>query len=182
MRAPLLLSTSFTVECGSTMKKTVIIYTDGSALGNPGPGGYAAILRYQGHCREISGGFRCTTNNRMELMAVIKALEALTEPCKVTLYSDSQYLVNAITRGWVRRWQRNGWKRGKGAPALNADLWQQLLTLLETHDVTIQWVQGHEGDPDNERCDTLARRAARQPNLPADPGYPETRCHRRPHR
>lgn len=159
-------------------KKSVTIYTDGSALGNPGPGGYAAVLRYQGHRREMSGGYRCTTNNRMELTAVIRALQALTEPCKVTLFTDSQYLVNAITRGWVRRWQRNGWKRSRGAPALNADLWRQLLKLLDTHEVTFRWIRGHEGDPDNERCDMLAKKAALQPDLPPDPGYPETRCRR----
>ncbi len=152
-------------------KKHIIAYTDGSSLGNPGPGGYAAILTFNQHQRELSGGFQCTTNNRMELFAVIKALEALTEPCRVTLYSDSQYLVNAMIKGWARRWQRNGWMRNKKQPALNPDLWTKLLELCETHEVTFQWIRGHDGHPLNERCDQLAKAAAEQTDLPPDPGY-----------
>jgi ribonuclease HI len=152
-------------------KKHIIAYTDGSALGNPGPGGYAAILRHASHERELSGGFRRTTNNRMELLAAIEALKALKGPCSVTLHTDSQYLVNAITKGWAKRWQRNGWMRNKREPALNADLWTELLALCETHEVDFVWVRGHAGDPHNERCDDLARQAAEQPNLPPDTGY-----------
>lgn len=152
-------------------KKHITIYTDGSALGNPGPGGYGAVLRYGEHARELSGGFRLTTNNRMEILAAIEALRALNEPCKVTLHSDSQYLVDAINKGWVKRWQANGWMRNKKEQALNVDLWRQLLPLLDKHDVTFVWVRGHVGNPDNERCDVLAKQAATQTNLPPDTVY-----------
>lgn len=151
--------------------KHIIIYTDGSSLGNPGPGGYGAILRYGNHTKELSGGFRCTTNNRMEILAAIEALQALTQPCHVTLYTDSQYLINAVTKGWAKRWQRNGWMRNKKEKAINPDLWERLLTLLRTHQVEFVWVRGHTGNADNERCDQLAKGAASQPNLPPDPGY-----------
>ena len=154
-----------------TKNKHITIYTDGSSLGNPGPGGYGAVLRYGPHQRELSGGFRHTTNNRMEILAAIEALYALTEPCHVKLYTDSQYLVNAITQGWVRRWQANGWRRNRKDMALNIDLWQRLLPLLEKHTVEFVWVKGHAGNPDNERCDSLARQAAQAPNLPPDEGY-----------
>ncbi|MGC9466999.1 MAG: ribonuclease HI [Anaerolineae bacterium] len=156
--------------------KHVIAYTDGSSLGNPGPGGYGIILRYNGHEKELSGGFRCTTNNRMELLAAIKALEALTEQCRVTLYTDSQYLVKAIEEGWARRWQRNGWMRNRKEVALNPDLWKQLLRLCEEHNVEFVWVRGHAGDPLNERCDELAKQAAEQSSLPPDPGYDPQLC------
>lgn len=152
-------------------QKHVTIYTDGSAIGNPGPGGYGVILRYGEHRRELSGGFEQTTNNRMEIRAAIEGLRALKEPCEVTLYSDSQYLVNAINQGWVKRWQAHGWMRTKSEPALNVDLWLELLPLLEKHNVTFVWVRGHADDPDNERCDQLARQAAAQSNLPPDTGY-----------
>jgi len=151
--------------------KHVIIYTDGSSLGNPGPGGYGAVLRYGTRARELSGGFRCTTNNRMEILAVIEALAALKQPCRVTVHSDSQYVINAITKGWARRWQRNGWMRNKKERAINPDLWERLLAALKPHDVDFVWVRGHAGDPDNERCDKLAKSAASRPNLPPDPGY-----------
>lgn len=157
-------------------KKHILVYTDGSSLGNPGPGGYGAVLRYGAHERELSGGFQCTTNNRMEIFAAIQALKALTEPCQVTLHTDSQYLVNAITKGWARRWQRNQWKRNKRESALNPDLWEQLLDLCGKHDVTFVWVPGHAGDPLNERCDVLAKSAAAQPHLPPDPGYDPAAC------
>ena len=151
--------------------KHITIYTDGSAIGNPGPGGYGIVLRYGEHRRELSGGFRWTTNNRMEILAAIEALRALKEPCTVTLHSDSQYLVDAITKGWVRRWQSKGWMRTKKERALNVDLWLELLPLLEKHDVTFVWVRGHAGNPDNERCDVLAKRAAAQQDLPPDEVY-----------
>ncbi len=138
------------------MMKQVEIFTDGACLGNPGPGGWGAILRYKGQVREMSGGERETTNNRMELTGAIEALSALKEPCAVTLTSDSQYLVSAIQKGWARSWQRNGWRRSNKEPALNADLWEKLLALLDVHTVTFRWVRGHNGHPENERCDELA--------------------------
>ena len=134
----------------------VTIYTDGACSGNPGPGGYGAILMYGQHKKELSGGERNTTNNRMELMGVITALKALNRPCTVDLYTDSQYVVNAIEKGWARKWQANGWMRNKKEPALNSDLWQILLELLELHSVTFHWVKGHAANPYNNRCDELA--------------------------
>jgi len=151
--------------------KDVTVYTDGACLGNPGPGGYGVILLYQGHKRELSGGYRKTTNNRMEIMAAIVALEALKEKCSVTLCSDSEYLVKAMSKGWVQRWQANGWKRNKREQALNPDLWKRLLQLSEYHDVKFSWVKGHAGSLENIRCDELAMQAAQQPNLPVDEGY-----------
>ncbi len=136
--------------------KDVQIYTDGACRGNPGRGGWGAILVYQGHERELSGGDPMTTNNRMELMAAIAALEALKEPCLVTLTSDSKYLVDAVTLGWARAWRANGWRKSDRSPALNTDLWERLLALLERHQVTFVWVKGHDGHPYNERCDRLA--------------------------
>ncbi len=136
--------------------KQVEIFTDGACSGNPGPGGWGAILRYKNTEKEISGGEANTTNNRMELMAVISALELLKEPCEVTLYSDSQYVCNALERGWAKNWQKNGWMRNKKEPALNPDLWERLLKLYDTHNITIVWVRGHAGHPENERCDKLA--------------------------
>jgi ribonuclease HI len=155
------------------MRKTkhVTIHADGACLGNPGPGGYGIILLYQGHRRELSGGYRKTTNNRMEIMAAIAGLEALKEKCEVTLFSDSEYLVKAMSRGWARRWQANGWKRSKREKALNPDLWERLLQLCECHKVQFNWVKGHAGSPENTRCDELAVQAAQQPNLPCDEGY-----------
>ncbi|CCO09122.1 ribonuclease HI [Desulforamulus hydrothermalis] len=148
--------------------KEVIIYTDGACSGNPGPGGYGVVLLYKGHRKELSGGFRNTTNNRMEILAAIVGLEQLKERCSVTLYTDSQYLVNAIEQGWAKKWRANGWMRNKKEPALNADLWERLLKLLEYHQVKFVWVRGHAGNPENERCDRLAVEAARQPDLPPD--------------
>ena len=150
--------------------KRVTIYTDGACTGNPGPGGYCAILEYGEHRRELSGGFRRTTNNRMELMAAIKALEALKERCEVTLVSDSEYVVNGITKGWARGWRAKSWRRsGKTVP--NWELWRQLLELCEYHHVRFEWVRGHAGHVENERCDALAVAAAGGPDLPADSGY-----------
>ena len=134
----------------------VTIYTDGACSGNPGPGGYGAILMYGQHKKELSGGDPNTTNNRMELMGVITALKALNRPCQVDLYTDSQYVVNAIEKGWAKKWQANGWMRNKKDKALNPDLWQSLLNLLEFHQVTFHWVKGHAENPYNNRCDELA--------------------------
>ena len=134
----------------------VTIYTDGACSGNPGPGGYGAILMYGSHKKELSGGDANTTNNRMELMGVITALKALNRPCQVDLYTDSQYVVNAIEKGWARKWRANGWMRNKKDKALNPDLWQILLELLDVHQVTFHWVKGHAENPYNNRCDELA--------------------------
>lgn len=151
--------------------KKVTVYTDGSCLNNPGPGGYGAVLLFGPHRREISGGFRRTTNNRMEIMAVIAALETLKEPCQVTLYSDSQYVVNAISKGWAKRWKANDWKRNKKEKAVNPDLWDRLLQSCEPHQIDFKWLRGHSGIEENERCDQLAFAAANQPGLPEDRGY-----------
>ena len=151
--------------------KVVTIYTDGGCLGNPGPGGYGVVLIYGTKRKELSGGFRRTTNNRMELMAAIRGLEALKHPCRVTLYSDSEYVVNAMKQGWARRWRDNGWRRNKKDKAVNPDLWERLLQLCETHQVSFQWVRGHAGTPENERCDELAQAAARGEHLAVDQHY-----------
>ena len=136
--------------------KQVELFTDGACSGNPGAGGWGSILRYQGHEKELSGGEASTTNNRMELTAVIEGLRCLKEPCVVDLTTDSQYVAHAITKGWARTWQKNGWRKADKKPALNADLWEQLLQLLAYHKVTVHWVRGHNGHPENERCDRLA--------------------------
>ena len=136
--------------------KKVDIWTDGACSGNPGPGGWGAILRYNGAEKELSGSEEDTTNNRMELMAVISALEALKEPCEITITSDSQYVINGIEKGWAQKWKENGWMRNKKEPALNPDLWERLLGELEKHKVKFVWVRGHQGHPENERCDKLA--------------------------
>ncbi len=134
----------------------MVIYTDGACSGNPGPGGWGAILEYQGHRKELSGGEKRTTNNRMELLGAIRALEALKEPCSVTLYSDSKYMIDALEKGWVKRWKANGWMRNKKDPALNPDLWERLLELCAYHRVRLHWVKGHAQNPYNNRCDELA--------------------------
>ena len=136
--------------------KNVDIYTDGACSGNPGVGGWGTILEYGGRKKELSGAEAETTNNRMELTAVIEGLQALKEPCKVTLYSDSQYVVNAVNLGWAEGWKQNGWRKADKKKALNTDLWETLLDLLQKHDVTFVWVKGHDGHPENERCDQLA--------------------------
>lgn len=140
--------------------KKVNVYTDGACRGNPGKGGYGTVLEYNGAEKEFSAGYRLTTNNRMELMAAIAGLSALKEPCAVDLYSDSKYLVDAITRGWVLSWKKNGWRKSDKKPALNKDLWERLLELISVHRVNFIWVKGHAGHPYNERCDTLATSAA----------------------
>ena len=144
------------------MKKTVEIFTDGACSGNPGPGGWGAVLRYGGREKELSGGEADTTNNRMELSAVINARGALKQPCEVTLYSDSQYVCNALKLGWAKKWKANGWMRNKKEPALNPELWESLLNLCEVHKVEVVWVKGHAGHPENERCDRLAVAAAQK--------------------
>ena len=152
----------------------VTIYTDGAARGNPeGPGGYGAVLEYVDsrgtlHTRELSQGYEKTTNNRMELMAAIAALETLNRPCAVTLYSDSQYLVNAFNQHWVDNWIRKGWKRSQNQPVLNRSLWERLLRAMQPHKVVYVWVKGHAGHPQNERCDALATAAADGENLIPD--------------
>lgn len=152
----------------------VTIFTDGAARGNPdGPGGYGTILQYTDsvgtlHERELSGGFVKTTNNRMELLAAIVGLEALTRPCQVELFSDSQYLVHAFTQRWIEGWKKNGWKNSKREPVKNKDLWLRLLAAMEPHQVTFQWVKGHDGHPENERCDRLATAAADGDSLQTD--------------
>lgn len=136
--------------------KKVEIYTDGACSGNPGAGGWGAILKYKGHEKEVSGYAPETTNNRMELTAVIEALKCLKEPCEVKIYSDSQYFCNSILKGWAETWQKNGWKKSDKKPVLNIDLWQEILDLLGIHKAEIEWVKGHAGHPENERCDYLA--------------------------
>ena len=135
--------------------KKITVYTDGACSGNPGPGGWGAVLFYEGHKKELSGGEKETTNNRMELTGVIAALEALKEPCDVTLYTDSQYIVNAVNEGWLYGWAKKGWKR-KGGEVKNPDLWQKILSLLQMHKVTFVWVKGHAENEYNNRCDELA--------------------------
>lgn len=152
----------------------VHIYTDGACKGNPGPGGYGTLLIYKEHRRELSGGFRKTTNNRMEILAVIEGLKALKFPCAVTVYSDSKYVVDAMEQGWAKRWQKNGWKRNQHEPALNPDLWAEMLNLCTQHQVKFDWVKGHAGHPENEYCDQLAVAASLQRQLPADVMYEKT--------
>lgn len=136
--------------------KKVEIFTDGACSGNPGPGGFGVILRFGNHVKELSGGEPETTNNRMELMGVITGLAALKEPCEVTLTTDSKYVADSVTKGWVYGWQKNGWIKSDKKPALNVDLWKKLMPLLERHKVNFVWVKGHAGHPENERCDQLA--------------------------
>ena len=149
----------------------VVIYTDGACSGNPGPGGFGVVMMYGGTRRELSQGFRRTTNNRMELLAVITALETLTRPCEVTVYSDSEYVVNAITKGWLRSWQARGWRKADKKPVLNIDLWQRLVPLLARHEVEFKWVRGHNNNVENERCDVLAVAATQAAELMVDEGF-----------
>ncbi len=149
----------------------VVLYADGGCGKNPGPGGYGVVLLRGGDRRELSGGYALTTNNRMELMGCITGLESLDRPCPVLVYSDSQYVVNGITKGWARRWRSNNWMRNRDEAAENSDLWERLLELCEKHDVQFQWVRGHNGNPENERCDELAVEMTQRANLPPDTGY-----------
>ncbi|MCS6802791.1 MAG: ribonuclease HI [Chloroflexota bacterium] len=149
----------------------VVLYTDGACLGNPGPGGYGVVLLYGDKRKELSGGRRRTTNNRMELLAAIVGLAALKRSCRVDLYTDSQYLYNGIVRGWAARWQRAGWRKADKTPVKNVDLWEQLLAELARHEVTFHWVRGHAGTAENERADRLSLAAAKRPDLPPDVGF-----------
>ena len=148
------------------------MYTDGGCRpSNPGPGGYGVVLLYEDHRKELSGGYRLTTNNRMEIMAAIIGLETLKIPCNVTLHSDSKYLVDAMSKGWAKKWQAKNWQRNDKEKAKNPDLWQRILDVAARHKVRFVWVKGHAGIAENERCDELATLAAQQPNQPADEGY-----------
>ncbi|MBE6440771.1 MAG: ribonuclease HI [Desulfovibrio desulfuricans] len=151
----------------------VIIHTDGSCLGNPGPGGWAAVIKDEsGHYKfEISGGYALTTNNRMEILAVVEALQFLKEPSEAEVWSDSRYVCDSVEKGWIQSWQNKGWVKSDRKPVLNMDLWQRLLPLLATHKVKMRWLKGHAGHPENERCDTLARTQASRLILPEDEGY-----------
>lgn len=159
----------------------VVVFTDGASTGNPGPGGYGVVLLFKDQRKEMSGGFRCTTNNRMELLACIVALQTLTRRSQVSIYSDSRYVVNAVELGWARRWRENDWMRapdskGDSYPAENADLWAQMLDLLDQQQVVFHWVKGHASNPENERCDALAVQAAHQRGLPDDVGFDARKC------
>jgi ribonuclease HI len=151
--------------------KKLDIYTDGACSGNPGKGGYGIVLLYNGHRKEMSCGYKLTTNNRMEMLAVIRALEALKEPCEVTLYSDSKYVIDSITKGWARNWKKNNWIKSDKKKALNSDLWERMLELLDIHKVTFVWVKGHADNVENERCDKLATTAAASENLIEDENF-----------
>jgi ribonuclease HI len=150
--------------------KKIQLFTDGSCLGNPGPGGYGAVMIYNEHCKELSEGFLLTTNNRMEMLACIKALQTLTEPCEVELTTDSQYVRQGITL-WIHNWKKRGWKTAAKAPVKNVDLWKELDAAQEKHKVAWHWVKGHSGHPENERCDDLARQAAEDNPTQEDIGY-----------
>ncbi len=150
--------------------KRIKLYSDGACSGNPGPGGYGVILKYNEHEKEFFAGYKSTTNNRMEMMAIIVGLESLNETCQVDVYSDSKYIVDAVNQGWALKWEANNWKRNKKEMAKNIDLWVRLLDLLEKHKVTMNWVKGHAGHPENERCDELAVAAAASSNLLDDVG------------
>lgn len=149
----------------------VTIYTDGACSGNPGPGGYGIVMLYGDRRRELSAGYRSTTNNRMELRAAITALESLKRPCRVTLYSDSQYVVNAINQGWLENWIKRGWKKSNRKPVENRDLWERLIPLLKRHEVEFRWVRGHNNNRENERCDVLAVEASQGSDLLVDEGF-----------
>ncbi|HHN8305253.1 ribonuclease HI [Morganella morganii] len=151
------------------MRDKVEIFTDGSCLGNPGPGGYGALLRYKGHEKALSEGFFLTTNNRMELLAAIVALETLKRPCDIVLTTDSQYVRQGITQ-WIHNWKRRGWRKADKSQVVNVDLWQRLDAAITRHQIDWQWVKGHAGHPENERCDELARAAAESPSQD-DTGY-----------
>lgn len=154
-------------------QKKVTIYTDGSSLGNPGPGGYGVVMMHGPHRKEIRGGFRLTTNNRMEILAAIIALRALKSGhrCKVTIHTDSRLLVDAVQKNWLKNWQAKGWRKSDKKPVLNKDLWLQLIKELRNHDVIFEWVRAHVGVPENERCDLLANSTAHEANLPPDTEY-----------
>lgn len=151
--------------------KHITIYTDGSSRGNPGPGGYGTLLIYNGHQKELSGGFAKTTNNRMEILAALCGIESLKESCKVTVYSDSKYVIDTMDKGWIHGWEKKGWSRGPRKPLKNVDLWKRMLDAVRDHDITWKWVKGHSGHPENERCDVLATTAADRRGNPVDEGF-----------
>lgn len=150
---------------------SVTIYTDGACSGNPGPGGYGVLLQSGKHTRELAQGYRRTTNNRMELLALIKGLELLNRPCEVTLFSDSRYVVDAVEKGWAKSWKARGWKKADKQPAVNADLWDRALKVLEKHRVKLRWVKGHASNEGNNRCDEIAVAASHSSGLLIDEGY-----------
>lgn len=152
---------------------SVTIYSDGACLGNPGPGGYGTVMLFGEHQKELSQGYQKTTNNRMELLGAIIGLEALTRPCSVQLWSDSTYVVHAMTKGWIEGWQKRGWKTSSKQPVKNKDLWLRMLEAVAEHEIDWHWVKGHSGDPMNERCDELAVAAANGPGLLEDVGFSE---------
>ena len=156
-----------------TSESHVVIYTDGSCEGNPGPGGYGVVLLSGTHRKELSGGYRLTTNNRMELLAAIRGLEALKNRSRVTLHSDSRYVIDGIEKGWAANWRARNWRKADRKPAINPDLWGRLLDLCDEHDVSFTWVRGHSGVPENERCDALAVAASQQQDLNVDDVYEE---------
>ena len=163
-------------EVRSVFMQEVTLYSDGSSRGNPGPGGFGCVLQFRDrsgklHELELSGGFTCTTNNRMELLGVITGLEALKRPCRVEVHSDSQYVVNAYNQHWVEGWLKRGWRNAGKQPVKNVDLWKRLLAAKEPHEVTFHWVKGHAGHPENERCDQLATAAADAPDRQVDEGF-----------
>lgn len=156
----------------SAQKSTQVrIYTDGSSLGNPGPGGWAAILVWGDKYKEISQGYIETTNNRMEIRGVLHALKLLKRPCEVHVFSDSKYVIDALTKGWLTKWQNNGWRTSNKQKVKNQDLWEQMLPLIRKHKIKFHWVKAHAGHPENERCDALAKQAAQGPELMEDEGY-----------
>ncbi|WP_099033306.1 ribonuclease HI [Lacimicrobium alkaliphilum] len=150
--------------------KKIYVFTDGSCLGNPGPGGYGVVMKYNNHVKELSKGYQQTTNNRMEMMAAVAALETLKEPCEIHLTTDSQYLRQGINQ-WIHNWRKNGWRTADKKPVKNVDLWKQLDQLSQKHNVDWHWVKGHSGHPENERCDELARTAAEGNKLAVDSGF-----------
>lgn len=160
-------------SANSASHKLVHAFTDGSCLGNPGPGGWAAIMKFGAAEKVLTGGYARTTNNRMEIAAALFALEALKEPCRVCLFTDSRYLCDAVEKNWLRCWRNNGWKTAAKKPVRNRDLWERLMPQLARHDVKFHWLEGHAGHPQNERADTLARKAASLPSLPPDEGFAE---------
>ncbi len=164
---PVSIDIPLQVKTGELVK----IWTDGACIGNPGPGGYAAMFKCDGRTSELAGGYRLTTNNRMEIMAAIAALETLSKKCRVTLHSDSRYLVDAVMKGWAKKWQSAGWKRNRNEMALNPDLWERLLRLCDHHQVEFRWVRGHASSKENARCDQMAEAAARKAGLPVDSGF-----------
>ena len=168
---PVRQNTSWDDNDQDEQERPVHIYTDGGCIDNPGPGGFGAVIIEGDKRTEISGGYRLTTNNRMELTACIQALNTLRKGSHVILFTDSQYVANAVTKGWAAKWRSRNWMRDKTHKAVNSDLWAELLTLLARHDVVFRWVRGHAGNPENERCDVLARQAAQRKDLTPDTGY-----------